>query len=412
MADGKGEDEDDLQGGEGEKKRAPETPEGPASDASQGVMRADVVKMTPEELEQARAEAKAEEIAAAAVAAGEEGPQEDDPQEEEVNLEDLTEFQRLALERAKATPEVDRDEELLSIFVGPNDDKYVELFRAFRTDRETLSSFKTIQFTRALGKDSPNSVLGNFLSVTLPGIVDVLKALQAPKVLRILMAALTSFNWAALVLGLPWFLYRKMYIQGAVLFLPALVLLFLFPKSYVLILAAASVASGFVADTVYLATAQWHISRLKGEGLTDDEMNARVRTAGGTWLYGLGVGFAVVVAGAVLPHFVGGEVKLPSCRSPQVHQLAVKLVKDSLRAKGVPVDSLQFSGFNPITMRSDDGHQYCNFRISLGNETEQLFIAITWIDKGEETYRVNVGASIKQALEAAKQAADDAKTKK
>jgi hypothetical protein len=113
---------------------------------------------------------------------------------------------------------------------------------------------------------------------------------------------LVSFNWSAAIFGLPWFLYRKLYIEGAAILLP-IVLIYLIPSLDKLNLAIGGVI-GAVANLYYVEQAIKKIRKVEAQPLPQDERDALIQASGGTSTAGAILGsivFLSLFGLAVLP---------------------------------------------------------------------------------------------------------------
>lgn len=112
-----------------------------------------------------------------------------------------------------------------------------------------------------------------------------------------------SWCWPAFLTGFAWFMYRKMYLYAAILFLAPIAFFLIFPDME-FGAGAIAVVLGLMGKFMYLQWAERRISAInETPGLTEEDRAEKIRNAGGVSVLGGilgGVLFAAVLGLAVL----------------------------------------------------------------------------------------------------------------
>lgn len=230
------------------------------------------------------------------------------------------------------------DENLFRLFVGPNADKFIRIYRAQGENKHV-----------------------------------------------------TSFNWAVLLATLPWFFYRKLYVVGAGILLLPIILVVIFPDLSGVGTTGLAVALALFANSLYVQIARRRIKKLKALNLLPAEREQRIRKAGGTSPAGAVFGTLIVVCMVALLFVDQATAKLPDCDNEHVQSLAKTILTDILSENGVDAEALALSDFKAVESAEDGSQHLCSFSVELGTENSSMFLSVTWSDSTSEEFQVSVG---------------------
>lgn len=90
-----------------------------------------------------------------------------------------------------------------------------------------------------------------------------------------------SWVWPAFLVPFPWLLYRKLYIEAAILLFVPIALTFVFPPLADVSSISLSVVIAFLAKSYYLRRADRRIKAILDEGGETDAVEERIARAGG-----------------------------------------------------------------------------------------------------------------------------------
>lgn len=200
-----------------------------------------------------------------------------------------------------------------------------------------------------------------------------------------------SFNWIVLFAALPWFFYRRMYLFGILLLVIPVAVGFVLPQAAQLGAPGIAVVLAVLANRWYVSGAIEKIERIKALNLPDAERNERIQDAGGVSPAGAIFGVLIVFALVAIPFMSRSTVALPGCDTGEVQQLTEKLLSDNLKKAGVRAMGLKLEAFETVHSAFDGTAHVCRFTANLGRETEKLFVGVTWRDRAAGEYEVNLG---------------------
>ena len=249
-----------------------------------------------------------------------------------------------ARESTAAPPAEPSEEELLRLFIGPNADKFIVVYRA--------------------QQQKSNKV---------------------------------SFNWVVFFASLPWFFYRKLYLIGVCVLLVPVVLITVFPD--LADVASIGIAAGlaFSANMIYVWIALRRINKLKALGLPPDELKERIQRTGGTSPAGAAFGvliFLSIIALQFLPATPTASAALPQCGDPTVQ----KATKDNM-IKRAPkaiqgTDWVKLSDFEQINSAQDKEERLCSFSVYLGPNPVTMYLSVTSENEKRRRIRLRVGRTL------------------
>ncbi|MCZ4279611.1 DUF2628 domain-containing protein [Kiloniella laminariae] len=235
-------------------------------------------------------------------------------------------------------------------------------------------------------EDSEEDLLRLFVGPNADKFIRIYQAQQAKK-------AGMSFNWAVLIAALPWLFYRKLYLTGLGVLLLPMALLYVFPAIPNGALTGLSVALVMVANAYYVGVALRQIKKLKALNLPREELHERLKKSGGTSPIGAAIGGVIVAALLALMIYGLTNDDLPGCDDATVRDLAEELVIDVLGT-----EDLRLRNFTPVASDTDMPEQevvrnICSFRVELDDEQLDIYLAVTWQDKIEGLFQVQLGES-------------------
>lgn len=232
------------------------------------------------------------------------------------------------------------DEDLLRLYVGPNADNFVKIYRA-----------------------------------------------QVEK------RSIFSFNWPVFFLPLPWLFYRKLYLVGACVLLIPIVMIVIFPGLSDVSLTGVAAVLAVSGNAIYVGSATRRIQKLKALDLSSEELRDRVRAAGGTSSGGAAFGALIFVSSVALV-FVGmASTELPECTSPKVQDLAKSVILDGLSKQGMESGKLELQDFSTVASGTNSLRNMCRFTIKSETVTSTRYLSITWQDQNSGKYLLRVGST-------------------
>lgn len=120
-----------------------------------------------------------------------------------------------------------------------------------------------------------------------------------------------SWCWPVFLVGMPWFFYRKMYIEGAVVFLTPILIAMILPS----LSGSGQLVFGMMlatsAKTYYLQRARKKIETISQTAASESERLERLQRAGGVSVAGAVVGgclFASLLAIAIFAAMQGQKI--------------------------------------------------------------------------------------------------------
>jgi hypothetical protein len=238
------------------------------------------------------------------------------------------------------------NEDLFRLFVGPNAEKFLKIYRAQRENKHV-----------------------------------------------------TSFNWVVLLAALPWFFYRKLYVVGACVLLLPIILVVIFPDLSGVGTTGFGVALALTANTVYVYIARRRIKKLKALNLPPAERDQRISKAGGTSPAGAVFGTLIVVCLIAILLIDQATAKLPDCNNEQVQRMAKSMLTDILSKGGIDAEALALSDFKSIDSAEDGSRHLCSFSANLGTENSAMFASVTWTDSTSEEFQVSIGSTPEGVLQ-------------
>ena len=203
-----------------------------------------------------------------------------------------------------------------------------------------------------------------------------------------------GFNWVVWLVGTPWFFYRRMYLAGAAVLLVPIVFALVFPDFAQAGIPGINVALAFVANRWYVTTVMSRIDKITALGLSREEQNERIYQAGGVCVAGAIFGAVIIVALAALPFIASEAIPLPGCDSPRVQHLAKENIAQRLKESGVRAMGLALTDFETVRSAADGSSHICQFQVSWGQEQYTYFLRLSWNDRATGEYRLDMGPSI------------------
>ena len=203
-------------------------------------------------------------------------------------------------------------------------------------------------------------------------------------------AGWASVNFAAGFLGLPWFFYRKLYLEGAALLIIPIVIIFLLPGIEDKIRISTTGAMLAIANYYYVTRALAKVRKIESLHLSDMERDARITEAGGTSIAGAVLG-TLIILGVIATIFLspnsGQAAALPACDSKAAQKLATKAIMNGFTKKGLSTDGLKLSNFESIQNTGPDLRS-CRVIISQSKASKHLTFLIEWVDDKKSQYRL------------------------
>lgn len=230
------------------------------------------------------------------------------------------------------------DEDLFRLFVGPNAEKFLRIYRAQKEKKHA-----------------------------------------------------TSFNWVVLFASLPWFFYRKLYVVGACILLLPIILIVIFPNLSGVSTTGIAVALALLANSLYVQIAQRRIKKVKALNLPPAERDQRIRKAGGTSPAGAVFGALILVSMVAVFFIDKATARLPDCHNAQVQNLAKTILTGILSENGVDAEALAVSDFKAVESAEDGTRHLCSFSADLESENSTMFLSVTWKDSAAGEFEVIVG---------------------
>jgi hypothetical protein len=230
--------------------------------------------------------------------------------------------------------------EMLRLFVGPNADKFLKIYRAQRDGKRAF-----------------------------------------------------SFNWVVLLAALPWFFYRKLYVIGVGLLLVPIIVVVIFPKLSGVGTTGFAAALAVLANMLYVQIALRRIKKLKALNLSPAERDERIRKAGGTSPAGAVFGTLILASMIALLFVDLASAQLPECASGDVRDLARSALTDSLSKNGVDAEGLSLSDFNAVESAEDGSRHLSSFSAELAVENTPLYLSVTWEDRSSGEFQIHLGTT-------------------
>lgn len=227
------------------------------------------------------------------------------------------------------------DRALLALFIGPNAARYLELY-----DAQYRKGVKRKYFARA----RINSLAGLF--------------------------------------PMPWFFYRKLYLEGVAVILIAGAIAYLFPEWSIKRVIGMFLAVMLSANTYYIHRALRKIAAIEKSGLSEQQRDRRIRESGGVSELGGYIG-AVLYAGLVIFAYDTLETtrirnlaarELPACDAAFIREAIAKAVPPGTRTV-----KYTYANFKEVGPRSSI-ERICNFTFSSGGLPITWRFAIQWRD--------------------------------
>lgn len=163
---------------------------------------------------------------------------------------------QLSIRMTTDTPALRDEELLLRLFIGPNADTFIDVYRALVEGRSK-----------------------------------------------------TSLNWAAVFVPTIWFFYRKMWLWGAgITVVPAIFFTF-FPDMSRFAAIGLAVACGITANSLYVDMARKHVAAIKRRAQPEEARNAQIAKAGGISVAGLLLGLLLTTALFTVAAFSGAATR-------------------------------------------------------------------------------------------------------
>ena len=156
-----------------------------------------------------------------------------------------------------------------------------------------------------------------------------------------------AFNFAAGLLPLVWFMYRRLYLVGFLFFATFMILGEILPGE---VSTSTFVIMGLYGNNMYVWHAKRKIKKLKKQNLSHPELLQKAAKAGGTFAFGAVGG--IVICFGLLGSLMADEV-LPACDSPVVQKQVKEMVGQSL--EGTPLKSEMFSMIDFQRVESMEG---------------------------------------------------------
>lgn len=226
-------------------------------------------------------------------------------------------------------------------------------------------------------------------------------------------AALT-LNWAAFFVPLPWLLYRKLYLEGAVFaIVPALVAFVYLPASQIL---SAFIGMLFFlfGHGYYVYKALNRIESIEAGGGTDAEKELEIQQSGGVSRAGAWIG-AVIVVGmfgyfGYVAYIAGVQVakqkamaarQLPACDAQPARDLVKKVLSETMAKRKIDIKGVSYSGFVALGDATPDVRR-CGFQLVEPGASTGLKFEISWESPSKERYLVRLTGAQKKAAPVAR----------
>ena len=235
-----------------------------------------------------------------------------------------------------------RDERhLLALFIGPNSDSFLKIYDA---DNDTTKRFK--------------------------------------------WRGWAGINLVAGLIGLPWFLYRKLYIEGAALILIPIVLAFLLPDLMDKVQLSLSGVIAVLANQYYVHRSSKKVKAIESLDTPTEERDALLQSRGGVSIFGAIFGTIILCSIVGLIFYEATNSKtLPACDGKQTQALVKDLVIKTLAAKNVPTETLTLKEYQ-VEGEGSDTRRMCSVRLSDHLESRKLSFAVEWLDKTAGQFQV------------------------
>lgn len=213
-------------------------------------------------------------------------------------------------------------------------------------------------------------------------------------------------NFIAGFFPLPWFFYRKLYLEGTALILLPFLLGYLFPNFAGKGISGMFVAIIIIANDYYVNRALRKIARIEKSGEPIEKRDARIRRAGGVSIAGAVVG-AVIFAGtaglAILVKFAPQYLKptamaLPPCDAPQIKTMVSQVVHNNDVAPWMNNPAFKHMNFEETEPATDSTRQ-CSFTIVANGQSIPLHFTIQWNDAGKKQVKVEVHGRLRRSRE-------------
>ena len=218
-----------------------------------------------------------------------------------------------------------------------------------------------------------------------------------------------TLNWAAFFVPLPWLLYRKLYLEGAVFaIVPALVAFVYLPASQIL---SAFIGMLFFlfGHGYYVFKALNRIEAIEAGSGSDAEKEQEIQHSGGVSRAGAWIG-VVVVTGmfgyfGYAAYVAGIKVakdralatrQLPACDAQPARDLVKKALSDAMAKRDVDASDIVYAGFVALGDSSADVRR-CGFQISDGTGNTGLKFEISWESADSMRYLVRLTGAQKKA---------------
>ncbi len=237
------------------------------------------------------------------------------------------------------------EEDMLKIFVGPNSDKFVDIYRAEQTKSQA-----------------------KFMS---------------------------RFNFVVMLFPTAWFFYRKLYLIGVGVLLFPFILITIFPALSEISMAGGAGALAVLGNSLYVWFALKRIKKLKDQNINEDELKERLASMGGTSPVGAAFGALILASLIALPFIEAETASIPKCSDVQVQELAGNILTDNMKRNGADSSELSVSDFKEIK-RTDDSKQLCSFVAKIKDEQKTVYAAVTWMDKDIGQYQVQIFSDLRE----------------
>lgn len=196
---------------------------------------------------------------------------------------------------------------------------------------------------------------------------------------RFKWAGWAGVNLIAGLFPLPWFFYRKLYLEGAALLLIPVVLVFLFPE----IMNTAQISLGgaiaAMANQYYVQRSTKKVQAIERLDVSIEERDSLLQSRGGVTIFG--AIFGVIILCSLIGIIVFSKMAeariLPMCDSKQIQTLVEETVLNSLSDRNVPTETVTLKGFQATEVETDS-RRMCSTILTDKTESTTLFFAIEW----------------------------------